>query len=231
MENQNDILKRVRLLMEYDMSMTYSENLVMEQTKYGAIDRTIPSVGSDYFSGLKSQQKKYTDALHFCNQNKDKCKYIKKSDTVYELVVDSVNKDFIKTGEIAKNFVVNFGKGDLRLAFRDTRDFFIETYAGAFIDIFVSVVGVEVGGPLLMESLEIAFAINDLGFFLEDKENKINKSDWSTWDGIVWQVQNNINFQRLIVDLVVILTRGVIRSATKALNLLKMSGKAMLGFL
>lgn len=29
MENQNDILKRVRLLMEYDMSMTYSENLVL----------------------------------------------------------------------------------------------------------------------------------------------------------------------------------------------------------
>jgi len=239
MGNQNDILKRVKLLMEYDTSMTLNENiLVLEQNpnaKYldpNYTNRGNVKAGSDYFAGLQMQQKQKISMIQFCEnpKNSAKCKKLKETPNVsiWEATVDNIGKDALLTAEIGKKLAINLGKGDLRGAFRDLRDFFIETYSGAFVDIFVSIAGVEVGGPLLMEALEIAFMANDLFYFLENKSGKRDSSNYTTWDGIVWQFTNNIDFQKLIVDMMVVATRGVMRNAGKALNWLKKGGKSII---
>jgi len=154
--------------MEYDTSMTLNENiLVLEQNpnaKYldpNYTNRGNVKAGSDYFAGLQMQQKQKISMIQFCEnpKNSAKCKKLKETPNVsiWEATVDNIGKDALLTAEIGKKLAINLGKGDLRGAFRDLRDFFIETYSGAFVDIFVSIAGVEVGGPLLMEALEIAF--------------------------------------------------------------------------
>lgn len=224
--------------MEYDTSMTLNENiLVLEQNpnaKYldpNYTNRGNTKAGSDYFAGMQMQQKQKISAIQFCLNPKtaSKCKKLAETSnmSVFEMVVDNVTKDALLTAEIGKNLVVNLGKGDVRGAFRDLRDFFIETYSGAFVDIFVSVAGVEVGGPLVMEALEIAFMANDLFYFLENKSGNRDKSNYTSWEGIKWQFANNIDFQKLIVDLMVVATRGVMRSAGKAMEWLKKSGKTI----
>lgn len=225
--------------MEYDTSMTMNENiLVLEQNpnaKYldpNYTNRGNTKAGSDYFAGMQMQQKQKISAIQFCLNPKtaSKCKKLAETSnmSVFEMVVDNVTKDALLTAEIGKNLVVNLGKGDVRGAFRDLRDFFIETYSGAFVDIFVSVAGVEVGGPLVMEALEIAFMANDLFYFLENKSGNRDKSNYTSWEGIKWQFINNIDFQKLIVDLMVVATRGVMRSAGKALDWLKKGGKTII---
>ncbi len=144
---------------------------------------------------------------------------------VFELVID----DLEKSAKLGKQFYVDFSKGDLRKAFRDVRDFFIDTYAGAFADIFVSVAGVEVGGPIIMESLEVSFLVNDYFIYMENKKSKPTKNDpFSSWDNFKLEFNTNIDFQRVLVDLMVIATRGLIRGAGKLLTWLKSGGVKLL---
>jgi hypothetical protein len=237
MGNQNDILKRVKLLMGYDTSMTLNENiLVLEQNpnaKYldpNYTNRGNVKAGSDHFASMQMQQKQKISMIQFCEnpKNSAKCKKLKETPNVsiWEATVDNVVKDLTNTATIGKNLIINLSKGDLSAAFTDLRDFMVDTYSGAFVDIFVSVAGVEVGGPLLMEALEIAFLANDLMSFLGNKSGNRDKSNYTTSSGWMWQFQNNIDFQRTIVDLVVVATRGVIRSAPKAFAWLKKTGSA-----
>ena len=239
MGNQNDILKRVKLLMEYDTSMTLNENILVLEQNPNAIyldpnytNRGNVKAGSDHFASMQMQQKQKVSQIQFClnPKNSSKCKKVLETPNVsiFELAVDNITKDALLTAEIGKNLAINLGKGDVRGAFRDLRDFFIETYSGAFVDIFVSVAGVEVGGPIVMEALEIAFMANDLFYFLENKSGKRDSSNYTTLEGIKWQFANNIDFQKLIVDMMVVATRGVTRSAGKAFNWLKQGGKSII---
>lgn len=225
--------------MEYDTSMTLNENiLVLEQNpnaKYldpNYTNRGNTKAGSDYFAGMQMQQKQKISMIQFCEnpKNSAKCKKLKETPNVsiFEAVVDNVVKDLTNTAKIGKNLVINLSKGNLSAAFTDLRDFMVDTYSGAFVDIFVSVAGVEVGGPILMEALEIAFFANDLMSFLGNKSGNRDKSNYTTSSGWWWQFQNNIDFQRTIVDLVVVATRGVIRSAPKAFAWLKKTGSAVI---
>jgi hypothetical protein len=231
MEKQEDILKRVKLLMGYDMSMTLNENLIfLEQrtptpTQLPKPNIVVPTLPSDKtqttFFNPTTGRYQQSNPVKPSDYGLKEFPKVEVHPGVFELVVD----DLEKSAKLGKQFYIDLKKGDLRKAFRDARDFFIDTYAGAFADIFVSVAGVEVGGPIIMESLEVAFLVNDYFYYIESKKSRPTKNNpLSSMENFQTEFSENIDFQRLIVDIAVIATRGLIRGAGKVLNWLKSGG-------
>jgi len=236
MANQNEILKRVKLLMEYDTSMTLNENLVLIENP-----PLYPTTFTHPSDKTQTNLPGYRDINSGKYVSTRQSNPVKPSDfglrewptipTPSNTVLEIVGKDIIATLKCTKAFYVDLSKGEVRLAIRDARDFFMETFTGALIDIFVSIAGIEVGGPILMEILEVLFTVNDYGYYLESK----NKPEHQTpaeikggWEKFKWQFLNNEDFSRLMVDLMVVATRGVVRYKNNFLNWIKGGGAKLI---
>ena len=244
----DEILKRIKLIMEYNPSKTKNENLVLVNEVINP-----PFIFNEtqlIDESLENHKEQILEfVFYMCKNggNSKWCKTLSESDGlptnlnewtlggVWDSIKsgtsaawEEIKTDIQKTGQIGVQFVKNIASGDFRRAFRDARDFFVETYSGAFVDLFVSVLGIEVGGPVIMFALEVCFAVNDLFYFLQNDSGKRDEREYTTLDGFKWQFVNNIDFQKLMVDLMILATRGVLRAAGKFMGWISKSGKTIL---
>lgn len=239
MTTQNEILKRIKLLMEYDTSMTLNENLVLiENQPLYPTEFTAPS---DKTQTIRPSYKDINTGKFVAPTQSNPVKPsdfgLKVWPTIptpsSNVVLEIIGNDILTTLKVSKAFYVDVLRGETRLAIRDARDFFMETFTGAFVDIFVSVAGVEVGGPIAMELLEVGFTINDWVYY-NDSKNKpehIAPKGLSNWETFKWKFLNNEDFSRLMVDLMVVATRGLVRYKNNFLNWFKTGGaKLISGF-
>jgi hypothetical protein len=199
MEKQEDILKRVKLLMEYDTSMTYSENSILIEQRVSDLPNS--KKNTDYSSpSLSSIVKPQSQVTKTVNYPKGFAEYKgwKTNGKKVEIKGTSVK-------EMVKNL----------------RDFFFESPLGFATDVIISVAGVEVGGPLIMKSLEFAFLANDLDTYYETTTPEYRKKGFKE----KFFDEQNKSFQDVIVDLMVVGTAGLIRGFSATKNYLKSAPK------
>ena len=128
-----------------------------------------------------------------------------------------------KTNNIYKtddgdNFFMNIGKGEFSEALLDARELMFSG-PGIIIQWVIGVAGVEIGAPIALEIIDEAIIINDVYVWISNEhydKSKLPPDNLSEWEKFKWQYNNNIDFQNVIVDIVILATVGVVRTAGEA---------------
>lgn len=183
--------------MEYDTSMTYSENSMLVEQRVSDLPNS--KKNTDYSSPSLSSivKPQVTNTVNY-----------PKGFAEYKGWKTNGNKVEIK-GSSVKEMVKNL------------RDFFFESPLGFATDIVISVAGAEVGGPLIMRALEFSFLANDLDTYYEKTTPEYRKKGFME----KFFDEQNKSFQDVIVDLMVVGTAGIIRGFSATKNYLKSSPK------
>ena len=185
--------------MEYDTSMTYSENSMLVEQRVSDLPNS--KKNTDYSSpSLSSIVRPQSQVIKTVNYPKGFAEY--------KGWKTNGNKVEIK-GSSVKEMVKNL------------RDFFFESPLGFATDIVISVAGAEVGGPLIMRALEFSFLANDLDTYYEKTTPEYRKKGFME----KFFDEQNKSFQDVIVDLMVVGTAGIIRGFSATKNYLKSSPK------
>lgn len=175
---------------------------------------TYPKVSSDYFASVDSQNRRNADL--YLNKFKKITKYTYKREDDNETLF------------------VNLKKGEYSDAMLDLRVFMFSGW-GLFTQIAIGIVGSEVGAPIALGLVDGAIMVND--FYLlseqgmgEDSFPPVNLTN--PWDRFSWSYNNNIDFRRVIEDILYIATAGAFKLAGGALKYIsKVGGKEWIKWL
>jgi hypothetical protein len=190
--NPQELLERIHLMMNYDLSMTYSENatIVSEQispaTRGSGYRMQLQSMPSDYLgSGGAFERNMYG--------NISKEKYAENLGKLPRVEGTSVSDLLIKT-----------------------RAFFFST-PGLVGQVVLSILGSEIGLPIVFGALDIAILLNDL-VYMSKEWRQSNLKPWSeAWfnfhlqDGPGMGGEYGNGFLRVLEDMILIITGGVFK--------------------
>jgi hypothetical protein len=175
---------------------------------------TSPRVGSDYFASVDSQNRRNAD--------------------LYSKKFKKITKYTYKRENDNETLFVNLRKGEYNDAMLDLREFMFSGW-GLFTQIAIGIVGSEVGAPIALGLVDGAIIVND--FYLlgeqgmgEDSLPPANLTN--PWDRFSWAYSNNVDFQRVIEDILYISTAGAFKLAGGALKYIsKLGGKGWIKWL
>ena len=156
---------------------------------------TYPKAGSDYFASVDRENKRKL------------------------LPRKAITKYIYKTDD-GEGFFLNLFKGEFSEALLDARDFMFST-PGIVTQWVIGSVGIEVGAPVALEIIDNALVVNDVFVWLENGGMENNPrfptpSGLTFYEQIEWHYNKNIDFQNIMVDIVILATVGVVREVKGA---------------
>lgn len=121
---------------------------------------------------------------------------------------------------------INNYEGDLSDKLLSLREFMFSGW-GLGVQIAGSIIGAEVGAPVAFEILDGAIIANDLFLFAE-KGTLINPpvEIISLKDKFIWSIKNNPHFLRVMEDILIVLTAGIVRGYTKIMKWVESAGES-----
>ena len=144
---------------------------------------------------IKAKQGDYLSSVNALNQEK----------------VRMSKYTYMKPGD-KKRLYVEFTPSTINNALLDVREFWFGSW-GIITQIVIDVAGSAlggVGGVILTQSMNVLLTINDIDLFAERGLNTVPPNNIvGAWDRFVWMVKNNEDFQRLMVDAVIMLSFGI----------------------
>jgi hypothetical protein len=179
LEEGLDSLDRIKLLMEYSLSKTASENVLLlsEQENELAMDRRLgierrnmQALG--YNPSSSSDMKKYRESLGFGGTKID--------GTTISEVLSKARKFFFTPG-------------------------------GMTAQIVLSILGAEIGLPLVFSVLDIAILINDFSIMNKNWKSYDDATTEENWFMYHWN--NTLGFKLVMEDILLLATGGFIRLA------------------
>lgn len=183
------LLERIHLMMNYDLSMTRSENVSIVSEQINPVSgyrMQIPSMPSDYLGkggGFERSQ--------YANMPKEK-------------YYDTLNNLPKIEGENVSDLLVK------------TRDFLF-TPLGMTSQVVLSILGAEIGLPLAFGILDIVIFINDLYLMGEEwreSDYKPWSEDWFIFhlqDGPTMNSEYQNGFTRVMEDILLVVTGGIFK--------------------
>lgn len=172
---------------------------------------TYPKSGSDYFTSVDSQNRRNVDL-----------KYRKITKYTYKKEDDN------------ETIFVNLRKGEYSEAILDLRSIMFSGW-GVFTQIAVSIAGAEIGAPIAIGTIDGVIALND--FYLMGLQGNGNDKMPPTeitgkWDRFSWAYENNVDFRRVIEDVLFVATGGAFKLLGGALKYIsKFGGKGWIKWL
>jgi hypothetical protein len=171
-----------------------------------------PTVGSDYFASVSAQNNQRANAMVQLSGTTRLSKYVHKEND-------------------GENFILNLAKGEFSEALLDARTFMFSGW-GLGAQIVLSIVGAEFGAPIILGSIDGAIVLND--FYLFERHGMhIFPPDnvKGRWERFKWSLINNPDFLRIVEDVILIATLGVVRGAPAIIKFLSKKSDAFLSFM
>jgi hypothetical protein len=168
--------------------------------RYDYFNKLIPR---NYPSGPGSGSDSIADMAKQMRQN-----------TVNRLALGDKVTDHVIKLENGKGFFVDMRDGNFSLALLELREVMFSN-AGLIAQIVLSVVGSEIGLPVAFEIMDAAFLINDIYIFSNNNPEAIKFPENLTfWGRLKFLYNNYEDFQRIVMDLIIVATAGTIRTAS-----------------
>lgn len=176
------------------------------------LDRSRQTAGSDYFASVDAQNRRRADAMVQLSGTTRLSRYVSKEND-------------------GENFILNLAKGEFSEALLDARTFMFSGW-GLGAQIVLSVAGAEFGAPIILGAIDGAIVLND--FYLFDRHGvHISPPDdvKGHWERFKWSLVNNPDFLRVVEDVILIATLGVVRGAPAIIRFLSKKSDAFLSFM
>lgn len=121
---------------------------------------------------------------------------------------------------------INNYQGDLSDKLLSLREFMFSGW-GLGVQLVGSVVGAEVGAPVAFEILDGAIFANDL-FLMAEKGTLINAPEEMVGlkNKFIWNLKNNPHFLRVMEDILIIVTGGIIKGYSKVMKWVETAGES-----
>ena len=121
---------------------------------------------------------------------------------------------------------INNYQGDLSDKLLSLREFMFSGW-GLGVQLVGSVVGAEVGAPVAFEILDGAIFANDL-FLMAEKGTLINAPEEIVGlkNKFIWNLKNNPHFLRVMEDILIIVTGGIIKGYSKVMKWVETAGES-----
>ncbi len=173
------------------------------------LDRSRQTTGSDYFASVDAQNKRRAEAL---TSGVPITKYVYKSDD-------------------GENFILNLVKGEFSEALLDARDFMFADWKGLAAQIVIAYAGAEFGAPIILAAIDGAIVLNDIYLFEKQGMSIVPPSNIKDrWEKFKWLLVNNPDFLRIVEDIILVATLGVVKGAPAIIRFLSKSSDGFLTF-
>jgi len=167
------------------------------------LDRSRQTAGSDYFASVDAQNRRRADAMVQLSGTTRLSRYVYKEDD-------------------GENFILNLAKGEFSEALLDARTFMFSGW-GLGAQIVLSIAGAEIGAPIILGVIDGAIVLNDLYLFDRNGAHispPDDVRDKGPWECFKWSLVNNPDFLRVVEDVILIATLGVVRGAPAIIRFL-----------
>ena len=178
------------------------------------LDRSRQTAGSDYFASVDAQNRRRADAMVQLSGTTRLSRYVYKEDD-------------------GENFILNLAKGEFSEALLDARTFMFSGW-GLGAQIVLSIAGAEIGAPIILGVIDGAIVLNDLYLFDRNGAHispPDDVRDKGPWECFKWSLVNNPDFLRVVEDVILIATLGVVRGAPAIIRFLSKKSDAFLSFM